>query len=260
MAAPTVRETETGTAAMARTYAEMGWKVFPLWWVTDGRCACPLGADCGSPGKHPIGKLDGRWMAPRGVHDATDHRPTIVRWWTLAPDANIGLPADANGLAIVDVDPRHQGHLSWLRLQLLLTDHDPEQHGDRPWPTTVVQTTGSGGEHHLFAAPASGIASTKRAFGAAYPGLDTRGRGGYVVAAPSTHASGGVYRWASRGFLRRHLLDHDTVERPLLARWPVALTRLMATAPATVEDARAALDVFAERRRPAPEADANTIA
>jgi hypothetical protein len=247
---------------MARTYAEMGWQIFPLWWITrTDECACPLGAGCKSPGKHPIARLERStgghdWLAPNGVKDASADIAVIERWWSLAPQANIGLPAHANGLAIIDVDPRHQGHLSWWRLLVLLIDTC----GPDGWPATVVQTTGSGGEHHLFAAPPDGIASTKRAFGDAYPGLDTRGRGGYVVAAPSTHVTGGVYIWAERGFMRRHLLDHDTPARPLLAPWPAALDRMMAAAPATVGEARAALDIYTERRRPVVRADPVTVA
>jgi hypothetical protein len=265
MASRTLRTVDTEVAAMARTYAEMGWKVFPLWWITrtgDGcvglapECACPLGAGCKSPGKHPIPRLQRftgghDWLAPNGVKDASDDLSVIERWWSLAPHANIGLPAHANGLAIIDVDPRHQGHLSWWRLLVLLIDTC----GPDGWPATVVQTTGSGGEHHLFAAPEGGISSTKKAFGDAYPGLDTRGRGGYVVVAPSTHVSGDNYGWASPGFMRRHLLDDGP-----LPPWPAALDRVMAAVPATVADARAALDIYTERRRPAPQADPVTVA
>lgn len=262
---------ETAVAAMARTYANAGMKIFPLWWVARvggscvgprPACACPLGVDCDSPGKHPIGALPrpdgGRdWIAPHGVKDASADPRVVARWWRLAPHANIGLPADANGLAVIDVDPRHGGDRSLMRLQIALIDHI----GPQAWPATVVQTTGSGGEHHLFAAPAAGpggqpgVPSTKQAFGPLLTGLDTRGRGGYVVAAPSIHGSGGGYEWAAPGFGRRHFFDDPPP-------WPVALTRLIEAARGldTIGRVREALDLFARPEPVRPVADPATVA
>lgn len=262
---------ETAVAAMARTYAHAGMKIFPLWWVARvgdpcvglrPACACPLGVDCDSPGKHPIGALarftGGRdWIAPHGVNDASADPEVVGRWWRLAPHANIGLPAHENGLAILDVDPRHGGDRSLMRLQIALIDHV----GPQAWPATIVQTTGSGGEHHLFAAPEvgpggrPGVPSTRQAFGPLLTGLDTRGRGGYVVVAPSVHATGGVYEWSAPGFLRRHFFDDPPP-------WPMALTRLMEAARGldTIERVREALDLFARPEVVRPAADPATVA
>ena len=52
-----------------------------------------------------------------------------------------------------------------------------------------------GGEHHLYA---PGEGRTNRAK-VNQVGLDVRATGGYVVAPPSVHASGHIYRWASNG-------------------------------------------------------------
>lgn len=189
----------TETHAAARTYADGGWQVFPLWWVVDGpdglRCACPDWAACKSPGKHPIGKLGREWMAPKGVKDASDRQREVDRWWSLAPEANIGLPAHANGLAIIDVDPAHGGERSLIRVKIWMVDHGyqwPDGHagGHR----ILTQHTGSGGQHYLFTAPAQGIPGKAPAF-EGLPGVDTRGRGGYIVVAPSRHVCGGLYRW-----------------------------------------------------------------
>ncbi len=41
----------------ALEYAErFGWPVAPVWPIDpeSGACACPAGADCRSPGKHPL--------------------------------------------------------------------------------------------------------------------------------------------------------------------------------------------------------------
>jgi hypothetical protein len=63
-----------------------------------------------------------------------------------------------------------------------------------PLPPTLRQRTGSGGYHYFFQHPGGGrrVKNSVRALG---PGLDVRGDGGYVVIAPATHWSGGVYEW-----------------------------------------------------------------
>jgi hypothetical protein len=199
--------------AAAANYATAGITVFPLWWTTptsDGtrHCACSDGTNCGSPGKHP---RTGRG----GVHLATTDPHRITLWWAQWPDANIGVPAGANNLAVLDVDPRHGGDDTLATL----VDWADTKHGIDLLATRTVRT-GSGGLHLLYQAPPGGIKSAARAFGA--DGLDTRGRGGYIVAPPSLHVSGGRYENVDTG--------HP------LAPWPAILTRLMnppAPAPAT---------------------------
>lgn len=189
----------TDRAAMARTYVHAGWKVFPLWWAVDGRCTCPGAAECKSPGKHPV--------VPRGVNDASDDLDQIDTWWRRWPNANIGLPAGGNNLAVLDVDPAHGGGASLARLRGGATD------AGVPLPETLTQVTGSGGAHYVFTAPDGGLKNMSEAFGPDLPGLDTRGRGGYIVAAPSIHISGSAYLWAD--FLAE------------MAPWPAILTKLM---------------------------------
>lgn len=172
---------ETEQAAMARVYVNTGWQVFPVWWVKDGYCACPDRARCASPAKHPI--------VPRGVHQATQDAATVTAWWTRWPQANIGLPAGANNLAVLDVDPRHGGVASLNRLGAYLNRRGT------PLPSTLTAATGGGGYHLVYAAPAGGVKGGANAFGPDMPGLDTRGRGGYVVAPPSRHVSGTAYSW-----------------------------------------------------------------
>lgn len=207
------RETEMG--AMARVYVNTGLKVFPLWWVNGHRCACPNGRlpedhqdFCGlrpdgtingSPGKHPI--------SGNGFKDASDDPERVAAWWTRYPLAHPGLPAGDNGLAVIDEDPRHGGTESLRRLRAALAERG------RPIPETRTAITGSGGRHFLFAAPAGGIKNRANSFGTDLPGLDTRGRGGYIVAAPSRHVRGGVYEWVD--FFAE------------LAPWPSILTRVM---------------------------------
>jgi len=83
----------------ALAYARRGWRVFPIWPIRDGRCAC--GSACGrDAGKHPIGRL-----VPHGVLDATTDASCITRWWTDTPDANVGIATGAGSdLVALDQD------------------------------------------------------------------------------------------------------------------------------------------------------------
>lgn len=172
---------ETCAAASARVYSRMGWAVFPVWWPSGGLCACPTGRRCTSPGKHPITR--------RGLHDASGDEAVIAAWWSRWPQANVGLAAGDNRLAILDVDPRHGGGESLHRLAERMTQRGISM------PKTPTVVTGSNGMHLYFAAPEGGVKGGSNVFGPDAPGLDVRGRGGYVVAPPSRHISGDEYVW-----------------------------------------------------------------
>jgi hypothetical protein len=114
-------------------------------------------------------------LTPHGVNDATTDPDTIRRWWRRWPNANIGL-AIPLGFLVVDLD-------SPEALQRLRAD-------DLSLPTTVDATTGRG--RHLWYSIGT---ATVRNRVALFPGVDIRTAGGYVVAPPSIHPSGAVYRW-----------------------------------------------------------------
>lgn len=157
----------------ALTYAErFGWAVLPLHSIQDGRCSCGK-PDCSSPGKHPRTK--------NGVKDASKDTETIKRWWALWPDANIGIATSRiSGFFVLDVDGE-EGAESLRDVEA--------RHGKLP--DTIEQLTGGSGRHLLFKMP-PGTVKNKVALA---PGLDVRGDGGYIVVAPSLHASGRRYTW-----------------------------------------------------------------
>jgi hypothetical protein len=169
----------TRDAAVA--YASRGWSVLPCHEPTRrGGCSCGR-ADCTSPAKHP--------RTRRGLHDATTDPHTVAAWWRRWPTANVALRTGAaSGLVVVDVDPAHGGDAALERLIA--------QHGSLPQTLTVL--TGSGGRHFYFAHPGRTVGNSAGTLGA---GLDIRGDGGYVVAPPSRHITGGVYQWADSGCL-----------------------------------------------------------
>lgn len=101
----------------------------------------------------------------KGCLDATTDEEVIKGWWGRTPLANIGL-ATGHSFFAVDIDPRHNGHL-WLESVNL--------------PDTIYQQTGTGGFHYLFCGPPS----VKNGVSSVAPGVDIRGEGGYIVAAPS---------------------------------------------------------------------------
>ncbi|MEN3273440.1 MAG: putative primase/helicase, partial [Actinomycetota bacterium] len=154
-------------------YARRGWEVFPCHSPAKGSGACTCAhVDCGSPAKHP--RVKG------GLNAATTDEDVIRRWWASWPSANVAIRTGAaSGLVVVDIDPDHGGDRS---LDALLSEHGP-------LPTGRTIRTGSGGRHLYFSHPGHSIPNDAgRRLGA---GLDVRGDGGYVIAPPSVHASGG---------------------------------------------------------------------
>jgi Bifunctional DNA primase/polymerase, N-terminal len=138
------------------------------------RCSC-RDPSCGQPGKHPLGTL-----IPHGVKDATCNRARILAWWTRHSQANIGL-ATGYRFDVLDVDGPAGAHT----IRTLAATHGLQSSGP------LVRTGGGG--WHFYLAP-TGLGNAQPA-GLAH--VDWRGRGGYVVAPPSRHASGHPYQWVA---------------------------------------------------------------
>lgn len=173
----------------AMAYAKKGIPVIPLNFIVNNHCSCnaPMG-QC-KPGKHPFGAL-----APRGLNNATTEIDTIERWWRQEPRCNIGIrTGEISGIFVLDVDDRDDGSRS-------LTDLE-EQFGSLP--KTLTQITG-GGRHLFFKVPRA--ISIQNSQGRLGKGLDIRGDGGYVVAAPSDHQNGSIYRFDSETVFDRALI------------------------------------------------------
>jgi hypothetical protein len=160
----------------ALDYAARGLPVFPVYPIIEARgrfaCKCLYTIRCENPGKHP--------MTRHGLKDATTDAETVKQHWYCAPDANIGIACSAE-CCVLDVDPRHGGDATLAQLE--------RQHG--PLPITWIAKTGGGGWHYFFRSPQE-VRNSASQLG---DGLDIRGTGGYVVAAPSRHVSGNYYQW-----------------------------------------------------------------
>jgi hypothetical protein len=122
---------------------------------------------------------------PNGFKGASLDPAMIRHYWRKFPDANIGIPTgEASGWLVLDSDPRHGGDVSLTALI--------EAHGDE-WLETLQARTGGGGHHIIFAYPQG--SNIRNSAGKIGEGLDVRGEGGYIIAAPSLHASGRRYEW-----------------------------------------------------------------
>ncbi|PZS12461.1 MAG: hypothetical protein DLM64_04865 [Solirubrobacterales bacterium] len=155
----------------ALALAEEGFRVLPCHTPTDGGCSCGE-AGCESCGKHP--------RTARGCKDATSDPGQIDVWWTRWPDANIGV-ATGEELHVIDID----GHEAQASFDALCREHGP-------LPPTRVQRTGRDGGRQLWYRPPGQTALRGRRL---LSNVDTRGEGGYVIAAPSLHKSGRTYEW-----------------------------------------------------------------
>lgn len=142
----------------ALAYARRGWAVFPL----------------GVQSKEPA--IKGAYKA------ATRDEVQVRRWWEHVPEGNIGLATGAvSGLWVLDIDGL-EGEASFAAL---VEEHDGEL-GE-----TLMASTGKG--YHLYWRMPQGAEQGRRI--GVRPGIDIIGGQGYLVAPPSVHPSGRVYRW-----------------------------------------------------------------
>lgn len=164
----------TATLLAARDYAQRGWNVFPVHGWVGEICTCGE-PSCSNPAKHPA--------TSRGLLNASKDEAIIDAMWK--PGFNVAIQTGPESkLFVVDVD----GAEGETTLENVIA-----RHGMLP-PT--LEATTARGRHIFFAYPSDGtkIRTRVAALGSA---VDIRGAGGYVVAAPSQHASGAVYSWTN---------------------------------------------------------------
>lgn len=158
-------------------YAHRGWRVFPLHGIVNGVCTCGR-SDCSSAGKHPLVR--------RGLYEATSDPKRIQRWWRRWRSANVGIATGAaSGMVAVDVDLPAASTCLGRVIEAGL-------------PTTLTGLTGGGGFHLIYRCADEALrnsAGRLPGLEGELPGIDLRGNGGYIVAPPSVHRSGGAYGW-----------------------------------------------------------------
>lgn len=150
--------------AAALWYAEQGLRVFPL-----------------QPGR----KIP--FKGSNGCHDASSNRDVVNGWWESTPDANIGI-ATGHLVDVVDIDgvAGQQSRAAHWDDIFSAIDVDAVAKVLSPRP----------GGMHLYV-PCTGDGNSA----GIVPGVDYRGRGGYVLAPPSVIAPGGKDTPGSYRFL-----------------------------------------------------------
>lgn len=100
-----------------------------------------------------------------GLLDRTTDIAVIDKWWSEA-DYNLAIVPEDAGWCVVDLDVKGDGPANWANLD-----------GDKPETYTVA--TAGGGRHKYY------LGSLPPSAARLAPGIDTRGRGSYVIVPPS---------------------------------------------------------------------------
>ena len=120
-----------------------------------------------------------------GFKEATRDPAIISQWWDHNPSYNIGIATgkDSSGFFVIDLDEDEKKGVSGENaLAEYISSYGP-------LPETVISQTPRGGKHLLFKSAADVSCKT-----GVLPGVDLRGKGGYIVAPPSV-VNGKEYRW-----------------------------------------------------------------
>jgi Bifunctional DNA primase/polymerase, N-terminal len=183
-----IQETVNPVLAAALAHAAAGIPVFPC----EPSTKEPVGTLV-PPDRNPRGR--GYARGTGGFKKATRDPDTIREWWSMRPDAMLGIPTGAaSGVFIIDLDVPKQvkrgplgevtpdGIAAWAAAGITCKTYEVE--------------TGSGGRHIYFRYnPEHPITNKEGAFKGR--GINVRGDGGYVVIPPSHNCNGGQYRPAN---------------------------------------------------------------
>jgi hypothetical protein len=155
--------------------ASLGYPVFPLHGITNGKCTCG-NSTCLHAGKHP--------RRPNSFKEATANAAIINMWFKHEPNLNYGVRLGqeigntGKMVVVVDVDSYKVGGAEALEELEKVHGHLPE---------TVEVLTGAGGSHYYF------LADCKLKFvGSMGKNIDLKVNG-YVVGAGSIHVSSRRY-------------------------------------------------------------------
>lgn len=141
-------------------YAGLGWAVFPVHSIRDGKCSCGK-RNCGDAGKHPRYE---RGTLENSYQSASTDEELIRHWWSKWPDANVGMAVKDGWVLDEDVPGTAEELLGET-------------------PKTLTARTPSGGRHFFFRKDERIRGNST---GSLPEGFDVRGSGsGYVIVPPS---------------------------------------------------------------------------
>lgn len=160
-------------------YLDAHLRLIPLYPIINGKCGCG-DAECAAAGKHP---LRSNWQHQKLVDSAVLYEV----WHEVYTCNGLGWALDQDHI-VIDIDPRNGGTESLIKLQKDLNI-------DMFDLCSAVVKTGGNGLHFYFRKLDSENLGWKMPV--AYPGIDVKQGGGFVVIAGSVHASGNDYEWHS---------------------------------------------------------------
>lgn len=135
----------------------------------------------------PIIPRDKKPLTANGFKDATTDPEKIAEWWSVHPDANVGIATGemSGGLVAIDMDidkekgkDGYHSFLKWCDENFLIL------------PDSWLSITGRGGYHLLY----KSLFPVPSKIGW-LEDVDIRANGGYIVAPPSIHPNGTKYEW-----------------------------------------------------------------
>lgn len=135
----------------------------------------------------PLVPKDKTPLTANGFKNATTDPAKIEEWWSIHPDANVGIATGqmSGGLVAIDMDidkekgkDGYHSFLKWCEENFLVL------------PDSWLSITGRGG-YHLFYRSNFPVSSRIGWL----EDVDIRADGGYVVAPPSIHPNGTRYEW-----------------------------------------------------------------
>jgi putative DNA primase/helicase len=154
---------------MIEKYLSLGWHIFPIFGMKDGKCQCHKEHLCPHPGKHPIEK--------GGYKEASNDPEKIKAWQEKYPGCNWAVAAgEKSGLIVLDIDKRNGGFSSIDEFEL---------------PETAQVHTGGDGSHYYF----KYTDHIPKTVLNALPGVDIISNKFSVILPPSLHKSGKEYQW-----------------------------------------------------------------
>lgn len=121
-----------------------------------------------------------KWAAYQQAPPAVEQ---VAAWWKQWPEANIAL-AMGRGTMAVDLDGPDAEELLYEQ-GVTLPDAAPRVETSKGW--------------HVYLSVSVHTPNSVKLFKRGDTGVDIRGDGGYVMAPPSVHETGSVYRWAEQG-------------------------------------------------------------
>jgi hypothetical protein len=186
----------------AEAYTNRGWRVFVL---SGSKVPVANCAPCHREHTTPDVMESCTCLMCHGFYAATTDLERVREMLRLQPRGMLAVRTGAvSGLAVVDVDfEKFVGDVPAADDPAYVTMSGLDER--QLLPGTLMQSSGSGGLHLLYAHPGGYLMSGARKYG---PNVDSKADGGYIVVAPSVSRSG-PYAWTPDG-----RCDHPLTQMP----------------------------------------------